>query len=106
MRRLFTPFRLAFLCTALDSIWAVQAMGSVPRHVGSNVAMVSLAVWVVLHLPAALLASLALDAAGALKGPVSSLPLWSLAVMGALGLAQTFALVYCLSARALRRSAR
>ena len=106
MPRLLSPFRLAFMATVLDSIWAVQAMGSVPRHVGSNVAMVSLALWVVLHLPAALLASLALHVAGAAKGPVSSLPIWSLALMGSLGLCQTFALVFGLATAAERRRAR
>jgi hypothetical protein len=95
MDRWFTPLRLAALVTALDFVWAAQAMGSVPRHAGSNVAMVSLVLWVVLHLPAAALASFVFYAVGALKGPAGSLPGWSFVLLAALGLGQTFSLVYC-----------
>ncbi|HTA16783.1 MAG TPA: hypothetical protein VK786_03465 [bacterium] len=104
--RWLRPLRLASYLTLLDCIWAVQALGSVPSHRGSNVTMVSLVVWVVLHLPAVVLSGGPLYAAGALKGPVTGLPVWSLVLLGALGLLQTFALVYGLSALAWRRSAR
>jgi hypothetical protein len=97
MARLFTPFSLACAALVPDLLWTLQAMTCVPRHAGSNVAMVSLALWVLFHLPATLLASLVFYAAGTLNGPVSSLPVWTLATLGALGLAQTFALAYGLA---------
>jgi hypothetical protein len=94
MRTWFTPLRTALLCTALDLGWVLQAMAATPRHGGSNVALVSLVVWVVAHLPAAILASGLLKLGGALDGPSLALPAWSYVVLGALGLLQTFGLAW------------
>jgi|GEM_PF-6228611 len=96
--RWLSPLPLAACCTLADLFWFLQALGAAPRHAGSNVAMVSLVVWVVLHLPAALLVGGLVAAAGSLTGSVQALPLWSIVVLGALGFSQTFAAVYLLSA--------
>jgi len=97
MARWFTPLRLALIFCALDLAWAFQALGSAPHRAGSNVAMVSFTVWVVTHLPAAILASLLFKAAGTLDGPAGTPPLWTYGVMGALGLCQTFTLAFGLA---------
>jgi hypothetical protein len=59
--------------------------------------MVSMIVWVVLHLPAAALAGGVLKAAGTLKDPAAALPAWSFFLTGILGLLQTFGLVFGLA---------
>ena len=96
--RWFTPLRLALLLTALDLAWAAQALSAVPRHQGSIVAMLSLTLWVTLHLPSAVLASLLMKLAGALEQGPEGLPLWTFWMMAAFGLAQTFALSYAAAA--------
>jgi hypothetical protein len=101
LARWITPLRVAALFTALDLIWAVQALGEGPKQEGSNVAMVSLIVWVVLHLPAAALASFLFKIAGALP-PGQTPGIGILATLGVFGLAQTFLIVFGL-ARWMRR---
>ncbi len=81
------------LVTGLDAVWTVQAFSVAPRHRGSNVAMVSLTVWVVLHLPATLLAGFlwGIRGAGSIGATGLGPQVWL--TLGALGLAETFALV-------------
>jgi hypothetical protein len=89
-----TPIKWALLAASLDAAWAVQAFSSVPRHPGSNVQLVSLIVWVVLHLPAAALASAGLKFFGLLRdtdGAVSPVALGALALAG---VAETFGAAY------------
>jgi hypothetical protein len=91
------PLPFALLVLALDAVWALHAFSAVPRHGGSNVAMVSLIVWSTLHLPAAILGGLLLRPFGVLDHGAAGLPGWSLAFMAGLGLLQSFGLAYGLA---------
>jgi hypothetical protein len=86
------PFALAIL--ALDAVWAVQAFGVSPTRAGSNVALVSLMVWTVLHLPAAILGGLVLKPFGVLDHGAAELPAWAILLTAGLGLLQAFGMAY------------
>ncbi len=81
--------RFALIACVLDSCWALQALRAVPRHTGSTVDLVSLGLWVALHLPAAFLAGLLLR-----TSPGPGLPPWMPPVLGGLGVLETFLLAY------------
>ena len=94
MRPWFSPLRLALALTAFDGVWAIQAISVTRVHAVSNVELLSLILWCYAHLPAALLASALLKPLGWLPADPRLMPVAALGVLGALGLAQTFALAY------------
>ena len=95
----FRPWQGATLLTLFDLVWCVQAFGQQPSHATSTVSLASLVLWVYLHLPAALLASLFLKPSGVFEQLASMpLPWWALASFAGLGLAETFGLSYGLLA--------
>jgi hypothetical protein len=99
------PLPFAVLILALDAVWAAQAFSVSPTRAGSNVALVSLMVWTVLHLPAAILGGLLLRPFGVLDHGASGLPGWALLLTALLGLLQSFGLAYGLAAWWVRRHA-
>lgn len=100
------PVHFGLLILALDAVWAWHAFGAVPRHGGSNVALVSLIVWSFLHLPAGILAGWVLRPFGVLDQGAQGLPGWALAFTAGLGLLQAYALAYGLAWWWQRRRAR
>jgi hypothetical protein len=93
----FTPFRLALVASALDLLWAVQALGQVPRHASSTVSVLSLTLWMTAHLPAAVLAGGLLKLCGLAQTGAGQSTLPAYGITAGLGLAQTFALVFGLA---------
>jgi hypothetical protein len=91
------PLHFALLILALDAVWAAQAFSAVPVNGGSNVALVSLVVWAVAHLPAGILGGLLLRPFGVLGHGAAGLPGWSLGLMAGLGLLQAFGFAYGLA---------
>lgn len=89
-----SPLRLALVLTAFDGVWAAQAISVTRVHAVSNVELISLILWCYFHLPAALLADLVLKPLGWLPPDPMKMPLAALGLLGAFGLAQTFALTY------------
>jgi hypothetical protein len=89
------PWQWASLITLFDLGWCLQAFSQQPSHASSTVSVASLVLWIYLHLPAALLASLLLKPWGLFEqAAASALPLWALALFAGLGLLETFGLAY------------
>jgi hypothetical protein len=86
--RLWLPLGLALA----DLAWACSALSSRPEaNPASSVEAINSAVWIFLHLPAALLGSLPFDAAAAKSGV--PLPQLECALIAILGAVQTAGLV-------------
>ena len=95
---MLSPRRLAVLITLFDLVWCLQALSQRPSHATSTVSVASLVLWIYLHLPAALLASLLLKPWISLEGgPSAALPWGALAIFAVLGLLQTYGLAYGLA---------
>lgn len=85
---------MALLITAFDGAWAIQALSVTRVDAVSNVELVSVIIWSFVHLPAALLCSAILKPLGWMPADPRLMPEAAMGVLGALGLAQTFALTY------------
>jgi hypothetical protein len=94
VHRWLSPLRLALILTAFDGAWAVQALSVIRVQAVSNVELISAIVWCYFHLPAALIASVLLQPLGSLPEDPAQMPLSALGLLVALGLLQTFGLVY------------
>jgi len=92
--RWLRPIHLALLATVFDGAWAVQALSVTRVDAVSNVELVSLIIWCFFHLPAALVCSAVLKPMGWLPADPHQMPDAALLLFGAMGLAQTFALVF------------
>lgn len=91
----FKPWQWASLLTLFDLVWCLQAFGQQPSHATSTVSVASLVLWIYLHLPAALAASLLLKPWGLFEQAATTpLPSWALLSFAGLGLIETFGLTY------------